>query len=82
MYGWEVGELTAIERAEPYTVNVVLMKGHGKIFFANPTYRVVLEPGGNASMFIILYPWAEEDDFEYGGNIPRGRVPSHVKCKA
>ena len=54
VYGWEIGELTAIERAEPYTVNVQLLKGRGTIFFANPIYRVVLEPGGNASMFIIL----------------------------
>ena len=52
MYGWEVSQFTGIEREEPYTVSVVLLKGLSDLFFSNPIYNVVLEPGGDASELV------------------------------
>ena len=52
MYGWEVSQFTGIEREEPYTVSVVLLKGLSDPFFSNPIYNVVLEPGGDASELV------------------------------
>ena len=49
VYGWEVAEFIGFEREEPYTVELVLIKGFLELFFSGLRYDVVLAAGGNAS---------------------------------